>query len=81
MDAQGTTKDQGPKVVAPTPAQITAIKVLDSLFLFRTQTVHVIIASLVESVFLDCCIQGKKLWSGLLLAYVWYGLDIYFHMF
>ncbi|XBH74860.1 hypothetical protein VPH35_101729 [Triticum aestivum] len=26
MDAQGTTKDQGPKVVAPTPAQITAIK-------------------------------------------------------
>ncbi|XBI74632.1 hypothetical protein VPH35_068129 [Triticum aestivum] len=28
MDAQGTTKDQGPKVVAPTPAQITAIKAL-----------------------------------------------------
>ncbi|XP_037422787.1 U2 small nuclear ribonucleoprotein A'-like [Triticum dicoccoides] len=26
MDSQGTTKDQGPKVVAPTPAQITAIK-------------------------------------------------------
>ena len=45
MDAQGTTKDQGPKVVAPTPAQITAIKVLDSLFLFWTQPVHVIIAS------------------------------------
>ncbi|XP_037422791.1 U2 small nuclear ribonucleoprotein A'-like isoform X3 [Triticum dicoccoides] len=30
MDAQGTTKDQGPKVVAPAPAQITAIKALSS---------------------------------------------------
>lgn len=26
VDAQGTTKEQGPKVVAPTPEQITAIK-------------------------------------------------------
>ncbi|VAH96718.1 unnamed protein product [Triticum turgidum subsp. durum] len=30
MDSQGTTKDQGPKVVAPTPAQITAIKALST---------------------------------------------------